>query len=567
MVLQAYNVSGMFLTSEHHRTPLHNDLLETWSLLHWLYPNVFTSKTRQQFETSFDLSKGCVCTSFLDKVKQLLKLIMLRRMKEDQEAGLKLPPKEDVLLSIPLTPLQKHLYSKLLTKSNDTIGIFSNASSGYEIKDNRTKKLNHSARAARIIYSSDEDGDHHRKGMKSQDNFFEDPSRSRMSYRALMNLVLQLRKCCIHPRILSDAYDHLASEKGVMPESGKFIVLQKLLLDIIGRKGEKVLIFSGFKGVLDLCEDLLEENRTKGMRNMTCLRLDGDTGRARRNLHIRLFQTTDVPVMLLSIRAGGLGITLTAANNVIFLDEDWNPQLTLQAEARAHRVGQTKPVTVYKLCTQGTVEEQMRGRIQKKLYLSARVTAKEAGPELYKIVPSETASSSTDRKKSNPGPNEAQLRNIVRKGAQALMHQSIDIHELLSWDLETAIQKCTSSVKESDSEEVDDNDDTLTKADEEKWLSSTERVRCGFFEGKRRYRAQENHDNNSEEEIPDGQRRKRTKLTTKMDGFYVMKSLCARDEGREESSLSPQSSPTVAEPSKAIFEHKKVRFSFDLIRI
>lgn len=59
---------------------------------------------------------------------------------------------------------------------------------------------------------------------------------------------------------------------------------------------------------------------------------------------------------------------------MLIVSRDWNPQIMLQAEARAHRIGQTKPVTVYKLCTQGTVEEQMMGRIQKKLYLSAKVS-------------------------------------------------------------------------------------------------------------------------------------------------------------------------------------------------
>lgn len=83
---------------------------------------------------------------------------------------------------------------------------------------------------------------------------------------------------------------------------------------------------------------------------------------------------TDYKVMLISTRAGGLGINLASASIVVMMDSDWNPQADLQAQARAHRIGQTQPVTVYRLITQGTVEEQMMGRIRKKLYLSAKVT-------------------------------------------------------------------------------------------------------------------------------------------------------------------------------------------------
>src|SRR5690606_18662777 len=104
-------------------------------------------------------------------------------------------------------------------------------------------------------------------------------------------------------------------------------------------------------------------------------RLDGSTVRARRNLAIRLFnQDPEYKIMLISTRAGGLGINLASASDVVMLDTDWNPQADLQAQARAHRIGQNNPVTIFRLITLGTVEEQMMGRIRKKLYLSAKVT-------------------------------------------------------------------------------------------------------------------------------------------------------------------------------------------------
>ena len=130
--------------------------------------------------------------------------------------------------------------------------------------------------------------------------------------------------------------------------------------ELVVKQKKKVIIFSGFTGMLDLCEDLFAQRSTK----FKYIRLDGTTSRARRNLNIRVFnqQDSEYRVILISTRAGGLGINLATASEVIILDHDWNPQTTLQAEGRAHRIGQVNPVTVYKLCTQGTVEEQMLGR-------------------------------------------------------------------------------------------------------------------------------------------------------------------------------------------------------------
>lgn len=104
-------------------------------------------------------------------------------------------------------------------------------------------------------------------------------------------------------------------------------------------------------------------------------RLDGQTSRPRRALDIRLFQREEsaLQVFLISTRAGGLGINLTAATTVIMFESDYNPQVDLQAIARAHRIGQTKTVHVYRLITQGSVEEQALSRLRKKLYLSLKI--------------------------------------------------------------------------------------------------------------------------------------------------------------------------------------------------
>ena len=140
------------------------------------------------------------------------------------------------------------------------------------------------------------------------------------------------------------------------------------------KRKEKMLIFSGFTQALDWVEDLLVLKAGYD-KKFSHTRLDGSTVKARRNLAIRTFQDMESRdrVMLVSTRAGGLGLNLTAATVVVFMDTDWNPQVDLQAEARAHRIGQTKPVHAYRLCTTGTVEERMQLRAEQKLYLAEMV--------------------------------------------------------------------------------------------------------------------------------------------------------------------------------------------------
>lgn len=187
--------------------------------------------------------------------------------------------------------------------------------------------------------------------------------------------------------------------------------------------------------MLDLVEELLLLRGGDGS-SFLSVRIDGATCRARRNLGIRMFNDleSNYRVMLISTRAGGLGINLASASDVVLLDQDWNPQITLQAEARAHRIGQKNPVTVYKLVSQGTVEEQMMGRIQKKLYLSAKVTEtmQDIHTKFGSLAKKAKGSSSTDND-SMPQLSTGQLMTLVRRGTSALSRPTIDAAEMLSW--------------------------------------------------------------------------------------------------------------------------------------
>ena len=183
---------------------------------------------------------------------------------------------------------------------------------------------------------------------------------------SLNNLAMQLRKCCNHLFLLNGVESDFRRTHGDgVPEgdflvmgSGKLILLDKLL-PRLKEEGHRVILFSQFKIMLDIVEDYLRA------RGMVFERIDGSITGNKRQQAIDRFQAEssdkrEVPfIMLLSTRAGGVGITLTAADTCIIFDSDWNPQNDLQAQARCHRIGQTKSVKVYRLLTRKTYEMQM----------------------------------------------------------------------------------------------------------------------------------------------------------------------------------------------------------------
>jgi SWI/SNF-related matrix-associated actin-dependent regulator of chromatin subfamily A member 5 len=514
-------------------TPLQNNLVEMWALLTWLYPTVFDDKTATLFRESFDLSKGKANKTTMTDARSLLELIMLRRMKDSPSVNLGLPPKEEILLYVPLTPLQKFWYTRLLTRIDDGMleELFADgktkekAAIEQDIEEN--KLLQKMEKVEGVITTGGADGDWDETTKILQEAVTKeqaDPDANKGAWKKLMNLIMQLRKCCSHPYLLPGvAPDPYYVSDQLIRASGKFILLEKLLKHTVFNQGKKVLIFSGFTRTLDYCEDLLSLISNHGEK-FKFLRLDGSTARARRNLDIRLFNQRDsnYQVMLLSTRAGGLGINLTSAQDVIFLDEDWNPQITLQAEARAHRIGQTKPVTIYKLCTQGTVEEQMMGRIRKKLYLSAKIT---------ESMQSVHGKAVTKSKRGRPSLNEdmpqmdtTQLKTLVRRGAQTLSHPEIDVKEMVSWDLDTMMAKC----RDKPADLTDSA--THSEVDEDKWLSVMEKVECAVFDGKRYQREVDKSSKGKTSAaniLPDTikreDRRKGKNTTVMVDGYAISK--------------------------------------------
>jgi len=176
-----------------------------------------------------------------------------------------------------------------------------------------------------------------------------------MSTKKLGNPLMQLRLACNSPHNFYNAWpDDRPVDETLVTASGKMLLLDRLLKSLFER-GHKVLIFSQFKTQLDLIQDYAQE-----LREWIVCRIDGSVSQEERQRQIKEFnENPDFKLFLLSTRAGGQGINLASADSVILFDSDWNPQQDLQAQDRAHRIGQKNPVIIYRLATKNTVEEAL----------------------------------------------------------------------------------------------------------------------------------------------------------------------------------------------------------------
>jgi SNF2 family DNA or RNA helicase len=164
------------------------------------------------------------------------------------------------------------------------------------------------------------------------------------SHIIILDALLKLRQVCCDPSLLKMA----AAQQ--LKQSAKREELLKMLVEMVS-EGRKILLFSQFTSMLALIEEDLEKQ------DIAYVKLTGQT--KDRATPISLFQEGKIPLFLISLKAGGMGLNLTAADTVIHYDPWWNPAVERQATDRAYRIGQDKPVFVYKLIAAGTIEEKM----------------------------------------------------------------------------------------------------------------------------------------------------------------------------------------------------------------
>ena len=312
-------------------TPLQNNLPELWSLLHFLLPDVFSSL--DQFKSWFDFSEELDDkvefaereqqrrAKVISKLHGILKPFLLRRLKGDVEISL--PRKKEIIVYASMTETQKKFNDAMVDKT---------------IEDMLKKE----AGGNRVPVGS----------------------------TALNNMLMQLRKNCNHPDLISGGLDGsimFPSAEELVAQCGKMQLLDRLLTSL-RKSGHKTLIFSQMTRMLDLLESFFEQ------RGERVCRIDGSVKQEQRRDAIDAFnKDPTVDIFLLSTRAGGLGINLTAADTVIIYDSDWNPHADMQAMDRVHRIGQTKPVHVYRLATANSVEGKMLSRAASKLKLEKLV--------------------------------------------------------------------------------------------------------------------------------------------------------------------------------------------------
>ena len=180
----------------------------------------------------------------------------------------------------------------------------------------------------------------------------------------VLDALLKLRQVCCDPRLVK------LEEARKVTSSAKLQRLMGMLEDLTD-EGRQVLVFSQFTSMLALIAEQLEQ---QGLDYVTLTGATKD-----RQTPVEMFQDGEVPIFLISLKAGGTGLNLTAADTVIHYDPWWNPAVEAQASDRAHRIGQDKPVFVYKMIAEGTVEERIVDMQARKRDLASLVQSAEQG--------------------------------------------------------------------------------------------------------------------------------------------------------------------------------------------
>ncbi|KAF7730273.1 hypothetical protein EC973_002516 [Apophysomyces ossiformis] len=373
--LQGFHTNNRLLITG---TPLQNSVKELLALVRFLMPDMDLSELNFDFDKEDDQQES--------KIKALhdsIKSIMLRRLKKDVEKSL--PNKTERILRVEMSDMQKTFYKNILTKN------FAVLSKGSE----KNKKQ-------------------------------------------WLNIAIELKKASNHPYLFPDAeqlsYSRIEQLKGLVENSGKMILLDKLLTRLKS-DGHRVLIFSQLVMMLDILSDYM------ALRGHPFQRLDGSMKPEERNKAIEHYNAPESPdfVFLLSTRAGGMGINLVTADTVIIFDSDWNPQNDLQAMSRAHRIGQTKSVNVYRFVTKGTMEEDIIERAKRKMVLEYCII-KQMDTSGLSLLPENSLTTPSGKMRDLPF-NKAEMSAILKFGAQNMFQSTENTQKLNDMDLDDILAR------------------------------------------------------------------------------------------------------------------------------
>ncbi|KAJ2659182.1 hypothetical protein IWW48_003616, partial [Coemansia sp. RSA 1200] len=330
-------------------TPLQNDVRELFSIMSFLDPAAYGSADALHAAHSAETAQG------IARIKDLVRPLMLRRTKDAQLALV--PPRCELILPVSMTRLQRELYRATLSRNIVLLRSIAAA----------LATASGAAEAAASVAAAPAD---------SSDALATRAKRGRSALRparpprvsSLTNILMEVRRIVSHPYLLRDVEPAFASaderHRRLIGSSGKLQLLHALLPELRAR-GHRMLLFSQFKGTMDILEDYFAAE------GFAYLRIDGSTAPSERQMKVGSFNAPASPalVFMASTRTGGLGLNLTSADVVVIFDCDFNPHADLQAMARAHRIGQTKPVTVLKLVMQDSAEERIIKAATRKLVL------------------------------------------------------------------------------------------------------------------------------------------------------------------------------------------------------
>jgi len=379
-------------------TPLQNKLPELWSLLNFLLPSIFKAcdTFEQWFNAPFATTGEKVELNeeetilIIRRLHKVLRPFLLRRLKKDVES--QLPDKVEYIIKCEMSGLQRALYNHMQEKGI----MLTDAGSG---------------------------GKQGQKG----------------GAKALMNTIMQLRKLCNHPFMFQHIEEAYARHVGMPTDviqgpdlyrsSGKFELLDRIFPKL-KRSGHRILLFCQMTQLMTILEDYLNWRAYK------YLRLDGTTKSDDRGDMLKEFNKADSDyfIFILSTRAGGLGLNLQTADTVVIFDSDWNPHQDLQAQDRAHRIGQKNEVRVLRLMTVNSVEERILAAARYKLNMDEKViqagmfNQRSTGSERQELLHSILRAEDEDDDEENEVPEDEEINNMIARSDEELeLFKAMDI--------------------------------------------------------------------------------------------------------------------------------------------
>merc|ERR1719412_517326 len=394
---------NQFYTTSHRLlltgTPLQNKLPELWSLLNFLLPSIFKAcdTFEQWFNAPFAITGEKVELNeeetilIIRRLHKVLRPFLLRRLKKDVES--QLPDKVEYVIKCEMSGLQRRLYSHM-----------------------------------------------QEKGIMLQDTSLQKKPGQSGGAKALMNTIMQLRKLCNHPFMFQQVEESYAKHIGsptdviqgpdIYRASGKFELMDRILPKLKA-SGHRVLMFCQMTQCMTIIEDYFN------FKGYKFLRLDGMTKSDERADMLKIFNSPESEyfIFLLSTRAGGLGLNLQTADTVIIFDSDWNPHQDLQAQDRAHRIGQRNEVRVLRLMTINSVEERILAAARFKLNMDEKVIKagmfnnRSTGSERRQLLQSILRADDQEEEDEDETPDDEKVINqmIARSEEEFEKFQQMDI--------------------------------------------------------------------------------------------------------------------------------------------